>query len=165
MWINISLFNYINLLDSNVHDSGKSSTWTKFRPHALLVLIRKLTDSHVCWGQYLNCIPTLFNEAGDDFWGQLYANEWPRHKWRFPKIGVPLNFPILMMFNWICLYKPSSYWGTPIDGNHHLPADITYISRDLDVEDLSRRLLFLFQTRFHELDWAPRSAKEKGCLP
>ena len=35
--------------------------------------------------------------------------------WGFPEIGVPTNHPFL----WDLPYKPSSYWGTPILGNHH----------------------------------------------
>ena len=40
---------------------------------------------------------------------------------RFPEIGVP---PVIIHFNGIFLYKPSSYGGTPIDGNPHFePSD------------------------------------------
>ena len=39
--------------------------------------------------------------------------------WGFPSMGVPL---IIIHFNWIFPYEPSSYWstGTPIYGNPHL---------------------------------------------
>ena len=37
--------------------------------------------------------------------------------WWFPEIGVP---PVLIHFRRIFVYKPSSYWGTPIDGIPHV---------------------------------------------
>ena len=37
--------------------------------------------------------------------------------WRFPKMVVPLNHPVIQ---WIVHYKPSSYGGTPMYGNRHL---------------------------------------------
>ena len=37
--------------------------------------------------------------------------------WRFPEIGVP---PVIIHFNGIFLYKPSSYWGTTIYRNPHI---------------------------------------------
>ena len=38
------------------------------------------------------------------------------YKWRFPKIGLPLNHPVL---NSIFHYEPE-FWGTPMDENPHL---------------------------------------------
>ena len=37
--------------------------------------------------------------------------------WRFPRIGAP---PAIIYFNGISPCKPTSYWGTPISGNHHI---------------------------------------------
>ena len=42
--------------------------------------------------------------------------------WGFSKIGVPL---VIIHFNGIFPYKPSSYGGTSIDGNLHMIKDLT----------------------------------------
>ena len=48
----------------------------------------------------------------------------------FPNIGLPPNHPLLDGFSSINYkhYKPSSYWGTPIYGNHNIPHHIPNLS-------------------------------------
>ena len=58
--------------------------------------------------------------------------------WGFPKIGLPPNHPFL---DGIFPYKPSSYWGTPINGNPHM-IKLTYINRACQVRHKLRRDLF-----------------------
>ena len=50
----------------------------------------------------------------------------------FPKIWVPLNHPIL---DGIVHYKPSSYGGTPIDGNLHISTYVNMI-RDFAIGEI-----------------------------
>ena len=47
----------------------------------------------------------------------VYATIHVFSTWRFPEIGVPL---VIIHFNWIFHYEPSSYWGTSIYGNPHV---------------------------------------------
>ena len=52
-------------------------------------------------------------------------------KWRFPKIGVPLNHPFIAgSFHYKHKYKPSSYWGIRVPPLLWNASNILYVSLD-----------------------------------
>ena len=66
-------------------------------------------------------LPNL-NECQSSWWIvlSLSVSIVPFHNyciWRFPKKGVP---PVIIHFSRMFHYKPTSYWGTHIDGNPHI---------------------------------------------
>ena len=53
--------------------------------------------------------------------------------WRFPKVGVPPNHPLIhRMFH----YKPSSYWGAPMTMETSLSNDSIFLVVNLPLAQL-----------------------------
>ena len=74
--------------------------------------------------------------------------------WKFPDIGIPLNHVFEIIWMGFFHSKPSSSWGAPIYGNHHIPRTIR-LNREIPSSISSTGWISTNQAGFHEVSKGP----------